>query len=75
MSEKYLTKRAASAYLTQTLGLPVAEKSLSKMITIGGGPAYRKFGTRVVYLPSDLESWATSRLSETRLNSSQEVVK
>ncbi|MGN0919605.1 MAG: hypothetical protein ACI4OR_02455 [Alphaproteobacteria bacterium] len=34
---KYFTKRQASEYLSQTLGLPLSEKTLSKYITMGGG--------------------------------------
>jgi len=69
--EKYFNKRQASAYLTETLGLAVAEKTLSKMITVGGGPKYRKFGRRVVYTLTDLNDWANSKLSVAVNNSSQ----
>ena len=66
---RYLTKKEASVYLTQGLGLPVSEKSLSKYITSGGGPQYQKFGRRVVYLESYLSDWVKSRLSQPRINS------
>ena len=59
----YLTKKEASSYLTGTLGLPVAVQSLSKYITQGGGPAYQKFGGRVVYTKDALVEWANARLS------------
>ncbi len=62
MTEKYYTKREASAYL-RSLGLPVAENSLSKYITIGNGPLFNKFGRRVVYKQENLDNWAQSRLS------------
>jgi len=71
MSEKYYTKQQASEYLTDTLGLPVAVKTLSKLITIGGSPIFQKFGGRVVYKQSDLDAWAQSRLSMPRTNSGQ----
>lgn len=67
----YYTKREAAAYLC-SLGLPVAEKSLSKYITIGNGPNYQKFGRRVVYTKDNLEKWANGRLSKT-YNSSCEI--
>ena len=69
---RYLTKKEASVYLTQGLGLPVSEKSLSKYITSGGGPQYQKFGRRVVYLESYLSDWVQSRLSQPRINSTAE---
>ena len=71
--QKYYTKRQASAYLSDTLGLPVAEKTLSKLIVIGGGPVYRKFGGRVVYSQTELETWAKSKLSPEFANSGQAV--
>lgn len=67
---KYLTKKQASGYLTQVLGLPVSEKTLSKYITIGGGPCFQKFGRRVVYQQQFLDDWAHSRLSQPYVHSS-----
>ncbi len=67
----YLTKKQASEYLTNGLGLPISEKTLSKYITIGGGPTFRKFGRRVVYTVDDLTNWVQSKLSEPVTNSSQ----
>lgn len=75
MTEKsiYLTKKEASSYLTGTLGLPVAVQSLSKYITHGGGPAYQKFGGRVVYTKDALLAWANARLSPVYHSSAEEV--
>lgn len=67
---KYYTKQQASDFLTRVLGLPVATKTLSKFISTGGGPLYRKFGNRVVYTETDLISWAKARLSDPKTNSS-----
>lgn len=72
MQEKYFTKQQASDLLTNQFGLPVASKTLSKLITVGGGPKYHKFGKRVVYLESDLIQWANSRLSLPLNNSSEQ---
>lgn len=69
---KFFTKKQASNYMTAELGLPVAEKTLSKLITIGGGPEFQKFGTRVVYKQSSLDAWAESRLSQPHKNSSEQ---
>lgn len=68
---RFFTKKQASEYLTQTLGLPVAIKTLSKFITIGGGPEFQKFGTRVVYSQQSLDAWAESRLSKPYKHSSE----
>lgn len=72
-NERFLTKKQASDFLTNKMGLPVAVKTLSKLITVGGGPKYRKFYHRCVYLESDLREWATAHLSAPRTNSSEEV--
>ena len=68
---KFFTKPQASEYLTQTLGLPVAVKTLSKFITTGGGPEFQKFNTRVVYTQTALDEWAKSRLSRPYKHSSE----
>jgi len=72
-NSKYLTKPQASMYLTDTLGMPVAEKTLSKLITNGGGPKYRKWGKRVLYSIADLNTWANSKLSAPMTNSGHGV--
>lgn len=72
MNQKFFTKKQASEYLTTTLGLPVAEKTLSKLISIGGGPEFQKFNKRVVYKQSSLDTWAESRLSQPHKNSSEQ---
>lgn len=71
MYPKFFTKQQASEYLTQTLGLPVAIKTLSKFITTGSGPEFQKFGTRVVYSQQSLDTWAESRLSKPYKHSSE----
>lgn len=71
MTLKFYTKREAAAYL-RSLGLPVAENSLSKYITIGAGPAFNKFGRRVVYTQENLDKWAQGRLSKS-YNASCEI--
>jgi hypothetical protein len=69
-NNKFFTKKQASEYLSQVLGLPVSEKTLSKYITVGGGPNFQKFGRRVVYQQQFLYEWATSRLSRPYSHSS-----
>jgi hypothetical protein len=59
---RHLSRTEAAEFLTAN-GYPVAKTTLQKYATVGGGPIYRKFGRRVVYLPENLLSWAESRLS------------
>jgi excisionase family DNA binding protein len=49
---KYLTTPNAASYL----GL--SPRTLEKFRVVGGGPAFHKFGRRVLYSYEDLETWA-----------------
>ncbi len=71
--KKYLTKLQAAEYLTQTRGLPVSQRTLSQLITYGGGPIYQKFGKRVVYTQASLDAWADTKLSNPLTHSNMEV--
>jgi hypothetical protein len=66
-----LTRRDAAAALTAA-GYPVARATLATLATRGGGPAYRRFGSRPLYLWSDLLVWAEGRLSP-RMRSTSEA--
>ena len=66
---RYLNRAEAAQYVT-ALGLPVAKTTLQKMVTTGGGPAYRRFGHRAVYLPTDLDTWVFEKMSTPRCSSS-----
>ena len=44
--------------------LSLSPRTLEKHRVIGGGPRFRKFGRRVVYALSDLETWANARSCE-----------
>jgi hypothetical protein len=59
----YLSRPAAAAFLTH-LGLKTATATLAKWATVGGGPAYRLYGIKVVYERDNLRAWAESRLSK-----------
>jgi hypothetical protein len=48
----------AAAYIRQSLGIPITANDLER-----GGPAYRKFGARVLYRRGDVLAWAQQRLS------------
>ena len=45
--KKYLSRKEASAYLTE-IGFHTTYKTLGKLATIGGGPKFHKFGTKSV---------------------------
>ena len=71
MPERFLDRREAAAYLTGQRGLKISSNTLQKMATLGGGPPYRRFGGRAVYLAADLDAWATSKLSPVRHSTSE----
>ena len=48
-----------------------AEATLAKLAVIGGGPAYSKWGGRVLYEEADLLSWAEGRLTPKVLNTAR----
>lgn len=68
-SERFLDRNEAAKYVTER-GLKLSRNTLQKYATVGGGPVYRRFGKRAVYLPSDLDSWLDSKLSAPRSSSS-----
>ncbi|MBU0513858.1 MAG: helix-turn-helix domain-containing protein [Proteobacteria bacterium] len=41
--------------------LGISRRTLEKWRLTGGGPAYHKFGSRVLYGTSDLAEWAATR--------------
>lgn len=57
-SARYLTNDEAAEFLR------LSPRTLEKQRVIGGGPRFRKFGRRVMYAVSDLETWADSRSFE-----------
>lgn len=70
MQQRYINREEAAQYLTKQRGLAVSKNTLQKWVTVGGGPAYRRFGKRAVYLIDDLNEWAEKKLSAPRLSSS-----
>lgn len=70
MENRYISREEAAQYLTEQRGLKVSKNTLQKWVTTGGGPAYRRFGKRAVYLIDDLNDWAERKLSAPRLSSS-----
>lgn len=72
MQERYLSRAEAAEYLTKR-GLPVSKNTLQKWATVGGGPAYRRFGMRAVYKPEDLDTWAENKLTDPMSSTSGSV--
>lgn len=58
--ERRLTRREAAEFLTAR-GFRVAENTLMKYATVGGGPVYEKFGRRALYTESNLVAWAVGK--------------
>lgn len=59
LHKRYLNNDEAAAFLR------LSPRTLEKLRVIGGGPRFRKFGRRVMYAMSDLETWADARSFET----------
>jgi hypothetical protein len=57
-----LTREQLATALTEA-GFPVRAKTLATQASRGGGPPYRRFGPRVLYVWSEGLSWAHARLS------------
>jgi hypothetical protein len=71
MTPKFLPPRQASKFLIEMLGFG-AVSWLAKLRVLGGGPAYRKAGFRVVYTEDDLVEWAQAKLGS-QLHSTSEM--
>lgn len=68
--EAFLDRREAADYLTRR-GLRTSWRTLQKWATTGGGPSYRLFGIRAVYLPTQLDAWAEAKMSPPRSSTSE----
>ena len=55
---RYLTNAEAAAVLR------LSPRTLEKLRVNGGGPRFRKFGSRVIYAREDLDAWASERVCE-----------
>ena len=64
-----LAPPAASQFLAK-FGVQAATPTLAKLRCIGGGPAFRRYGRRIVYERLELLRWVEARLSPTRLSTS-----
>ena len=60
----------ASEFLTAA-GFPTARATLAKLRCVGSGPKFRRFGRLIVYSPTDLQDWASEKISAPLSNTSQ----
>ena len=58
VTDRYLTNAEAAAVLR------LSPRTLEKLRVNGGGPRFRKFGSRVIYAREDLDAWAGERVCE-----------
>jgi hypothetical protein len=63
--------KEASDYLQEKHGVACAPATLDKLVTVGGGPAYRKKGRFRDYTPGDLDAYAASKTSPVVRSSSE----
>jgi hypothetical protein len=67
--DRVLTREAAAAFLLAK-GYPITLKRLAKLAHEGGGPKYRRWGNRAIYLPAELLCWAQARATAPRAHTS-----
>jgi len=66
---QYFRRKDAGEYLKSKYGFG-SEKSLARMATQGGGPAFRKAGRLVLYEPSSLDDWANAKIGRLQQSTS-----
>lgn len=60
----------AAADFIRAKGFPTTKRTLAKLRCVGGGPAFRRFGRRIVYEREELINWIERRLSPKCLSTS-----
>jgi hypothetical protein len=70
-TQALLRRKAAAIHVREKFGIPCAESWLAKLACVGGGPPYRLAGRIPLYAPTDLDNWATSRLSPAVKNTAE----
>jgi hypothetical protein len=66
---RYLRRKQAGLYLKGKFGFG-SEKTLGKLACVGGGPRFHKAGPAALYLPSDLDEWAQSKIGPAQASTS-----
>jgi hypothetical protein len=67
-----LLTRERTAQALSALGYPISPRTLATKASRGGGPTYRRFGTRVIYVWADALGWAEARLTAPRRTTSEQ---
>lgn len=67
-----LNRSDASEYLLKRHGISRSANTLNKLACVGGGPAFRKVGTKyVAYDVEELDRWAGEILGSPRRSTSE----
>ncbi|WP_131118480.1 hypothetical protein [Lichenihabitans psoromatis] len=69
-TQRFYRRDAAADYVKGQWGLPCSRAWLAKLAVVGGGPVFRKAGRFPLYLQTDLDEWARSRIGEPRKSTS-----
>jgi hypothetical protein len=64
-NDRPMDARAASAFFAAR-GFQLAEATMAKYRTVGGGPTFLRYGRRILYRPSALTAWLDARVRELR---------
>jgi hypothetical protein len=67
--ELQLDRKQAAEFLTSR-GFKTAPATLAKLACLGGGPVFRSYGRKPLYLPRDLLAWAQARCTGPRRSTS-----
>jgi hypothetical protein len=68
--DRCLDRKEAAQFLTSR-GYRTAPATLAKLACLGGGPVFRSFGRKPLYLPADLLGWAEARTTAPRHSTSE----
>jgi hypothetical protein len=69
--ESFLARPAAPDYVRKKWGFIVAESTLAKYASTGGGPIFEKFNGRVYYSAANLDRWVAEKRSGPRRSTSE----
>ena len=69
-SARHLSRKEAAEFLSSH-GYRTAPATLAKLACLGGGPVFRSWGRKPLYLAADLIAWAEARTSGPRRSTSE----
>jgi len=67
---RHLDRKQAAQFLTDR-GYRTALATLAKLACLGGGPVFRSWGRKPLYLAADLLAWAEARTNAPRHSTSE----